>query len=180
MKWIIIIVLSLSVILGFIFWKFGPSISIFDKPKPKGPITLTYWGFREEDDLLKSLIDTYQKQNPNVQIQYVKQATTNYRTRVQTQIRAGVGPDVFKIHNSWLPMLEQDLAEAPTDIFSLSDYKTMFYPVASDSFVKNNKILAAPQGIDGLALFYNEEILNGVGGKLPKNWHEFIDLATKM
>ncbi len=56
----------------------------------------------------------------------------------------------------------------------------MFYPVAEESFVKNNQILAAPEEIDGPALFYNEDILNGVGGQPPKNWQEFIDLAVKM
>lgn len=178
MKKVIIIALSLSIILGFIIWRFGPSISLFKSIEPE-PITLTYWGFWE-DDIAKSLIDAYLAQNPNVQISYVKQSLTNYRTRVQTQIREGVGPDVFRIHNSWLPMFQADLAAAPQDIFPLADYKSLFYPVAEASLVKGNNILAAPMEIDGLALFYNEEILNGVGGKPPKNWQEFIDLASKM
>ena len=180
MKRIIIIVLSLSIILGFLFWRFGPGISLFNSSKPKGPVTLTYWGLWEDDNLIKPLILEYQKQNPNIIINYVKQSSLNYRTRVQTQIREGVGPDVFRIHNSWMPMFQTDLAPAPEDVFTLSDYKNSFYPVAEATFVKNNQILAAPAEIDGLALFYNEDILNGVGGKPPKNWQEFIDLSTKM
>lgn len=179
MKKIIIIVLSLAIILGFLFWRFGPGISFF-KGNQQGPMQLTYWGLWEDDNLIRPLISEYQKQNPNVTINYVKQSSTNYRTRVQTQVREGVGPDVFRIHNSWLPMFESDLAPAPEDVFSLADYKSIFYPVAVDSFVKQNLIYGAPMEIDGLALFYNEEILNGVGGKPPKNWQEFIDLATKM
>lgn len=179
MKKIIIIVLSLSIILGFLFWRFGPSISLF-QTKDEGPITLTYWGLWEEDNLIKSVIAKYQEQNPKITINYVRQSSVNYRTRVQTQIRAEAGPDVFRIHNAWLPMFESDLAPAPIEVFTLSDYKNMFYPVAFDSFVKDNQILAAPLEIDGLGLFYNEEILNGVGGKVPKNWQEFIDTATKM
>jgi len=180
MKRIIIIALSLSIILGFLFWKFGPSISLFREDKTVGPVTLTYWGFWEEDNLIKSLISEYQNKHPDVTINYVRQSSTNYRTRVQTQIREGVGPDVFRIHNSWLPMFEADLAAAPQDIFTLPDYKTTFYPVAAASLVKGNQILAAPMGVDGLALFYNEEILNNIGGKPPKNWQEFVDLAIKM
>lgn len=179
MRRIIIVVLVLSIIAGFLFWRFGPNISLF-KSKPKGPITLTYWGLWEDDSLIKPVISEYQAQNPQVIINYVKQSSINYRTRVQTQIREGVGPDVFRIHNSWLPMFENDLAAAPEDIFTLTDYKATFYPVAQESFVKNNQILAAPMEIDGLALFYNEEMLNGVGGKIPKNWQEFIDVASKM
>lgn len=186
MRRIIIIVLVLSIIAGFLFWRFGPNITLF-KAKPSGPITLTYWGLWEDESLIKPVILEYQTQNPQVVINYVKQSSVNYRTRVQTQIRNGVGPDVFRIHNSWLPMFEADLAAAPEEIFTLTDYeqsstsyKATFYPVAQESFVKNNQILAAPMEIDGLGLFYNEEMLNGVGGKPPKNWQEFIDLATKM
>lgn len=180
MKKIVIIVLSLSIILGFLFWKFGPSIPFFNKAKDQGPITLTYWGLWEDDNLIRPLIAEYQKQNPKVTVNYVRQSSTNYRTRVQTQIRQGVGPDVFRIHNSWLPMFAPDLQAAPADLFSLADYRNLFYPVAEASLVKDNQILAAPIEIDGLALYINEDILNGVGGKAPKNWQEFIDIATKM
>lgn len=180
MKKIIIIVLSLSVVLGFIIWRFGPSIPFFNKPKSSGPITITYWGLWEDENLIRPLIAEYQKQNPKITINYERKSSLNYRTRVQTQVREGVGPDVFRIHNSWLPMFAADLAPAPADIFSPADYKSMFYPVASDSFMKGNAIYGAPTEIDGLALFYNEDMLNGVGGKPPKNWQEFIDLATKM
>lgn len=181
MKKIIIIVLSLSIILGFLFWKFGPNIyEIFSKKGPQGPINLTYFGFWEEEDLLKPVIQKFEKQNPNIKVTYSRQSLVNYRARVQTQIREGVGPDIFRIHNSWLPMFESDLYPAPADVFTISDYRSTFYPIAEQSFVKNGAILAAPLEIDGLALFINEDILNGVGGKVPKTWQEFIDTASKM
>src|SRR3990172_13211786 len=170
----------LSIVLGFIFWKFSPNIALFNKPKPQGPVTLTYWGLWEDDNLIKPVISEYQKQNPKITINYERKSSLNYRTRVQTQIREGVGPDVFRIHNSWLPMFQSDLAAAPQSVFTISDYKTMFYPVAADSFTKGNIIYGAPMEIDGLALFINEEMLNGVGGQPPRNWQEFIDTATKM
>lgn len=77
-------------------------------------------------------------------------------------------------------MFQYDLMAAPADVFTLSDFKNTFYPVAADSFVKGDVIYGAPMGIDGLALFYNEEMLNAIGGQPPKNWQEFLDSATKM
>ena len=174
MKKIIIIVLSLAIVLGFLWWKFGPSIPLFNKPSQQGPITLTYWGLWEEDNLIKPVIEQYQKQNPNITIAYERKSSLNYRTRVQAQIKEGVGPDVFRIHNSWLAMFlrENSLAAVPSDIFTVSDYKNSFYPVAFDSFVKDNQIYGVPMEVDGLALFVNVEMLNGVGGKPPTNWQE--------
>ena len=182
MKKIIIIVLSLSIILGFLFWKFGPSISLFNKAKPKGPVTLTYWGLWEDENLIKGIIDSYQKQNPNIKINYLKQSSINYRSRVQSQIKEGVGPDVFRIHNSWLSMFLKggSVASAPDTVFSFLEYKNLFYPIVADSFIKDGKIYAAPYELDGLALFYNKGMLDAIGGTPPKNWQEFIDLANKM
>lgn len=177
-KKIIIIGLSLIVVLAFLVWKFGPNFS--KKAEPVGPITLTYWGLWEEENVLRPVIDQYQKNNPNVKVNYVRQSSVNYRTRVQTQIREGRGPDVFMMHNSWLIMFDGDLTAAPADIFTLNDYQATFYPVATDSFVKDNKIYGAPMELDGLALYYNEEMLKAVGGQVPKTWQEFIVAATKM
>lgn len=176
MKKIIIIVLSLAIILGFLFWRFAPNLTF---QKQQGPVIITYWGFWEEENLIKSVLAAFEAQNPMISVNYVRQSSINYRTRVQTQIREGVGPDVFRIHNSWLPMFENDLAPAPKDIFTISEYKSLFYPVASLSFVKGDNVYAAPIEIDGLALFYNEELLSGVGTP-PASWREFIDTAVKM
>ncbi len=175
-KKFIIIGISLILVIGFLIWRFGPRTA----PEQSGPVTLTYWGLWEEDNLIRPLINEYQKLNPNVNINYVRQSSLNYRTRVQTQIRAGTGPDVFRIHNSWLGMFRGDLAPAPAEIFSLNEYQTTFYPVAVESFVQNNQIFAAPIEVDGLALFYNEDLLSGIGATPPKTWQEFITSATKM
>lgn len=176
MKRIIVIVLSLSIVLAFLFWRFSPS---FMEQKPKGPITLTYWGLLEEKILMEPVISQFEAQNPNIKVKYYLQSPTNYRTRVQTQIREGVGPDVFKIHNSWLPMFINDLAPAPKDVLSIAEYKENFYPVAVSSFVRGENIYGAPTEIDGLALYVNVELLAGVGNP-PQNWREFIDTAVKM
>ena len=77
MKKIIIIVLSLAIVLGFLWWKFGPSIPLFNKPSQQGPITLTYWGLWEEDNLIKPVIEQYQKQNPNITIAYERKSSLN-------------------------------------------------------------------------------------------------------
>ena len=181
MKKIIIIALSLSIILGFLFWRFGPNITgMFSQKTETGPISLTFWGLWEDEALIKPVIDEYKKQNPNISVSYVRQSSINYRTRVQTQVREGVGPDVFMIHNSWLPMFTIDIQAAPEDVLTLSEYKSLFYPVAEESFVKNGQIFAASSGIDGLALFVNEDILGPVGGQIPKNWQEFRDYGIKM
>lgn len=178
-KKLIIIGVIVAVIIGLAI--FVLSKTVFKKTVvEQGPITLAFWGLWEDDSLIKPAIAEYQKLNPNVTINYVKQSSTNYRTRVQTQIREGVGPDILLVHNSWMPMFESDLAPAPADIMPLSEYQANFYPVNVESFVRNNQVLAAPMEIDGLGMFYNEEILTGAGVAVPQTWQQFIDAAVKV
>lgn len=117
----------------------------------------------------------------NIKVNYQRQSSVNYRTRVQSQIESGTGPDVFMIHNSWTNMFYNrgNLSPAPVGEFSVEDYKNTFYPVAADSFIRNNQIYAAPMEVDGLAMFVNEELIAGVGGQIPRSWQQFVDVATR-
>lgn len=182
MKKIVFLIIAASLVVGFLYWKFGPPLPNlpFSGFNQKEQVSLIFWGLWEEKELMDPIISEYQKQNPQVTINYERKSSTNYRTRAQTQIREGQGPDILMIHNTWLPMFKSTLTPSPADVFTQKEYSSTFYPVSEQSFSDNGKIYAAPMQIDGLALYYNEEILNGLGGKVPQNWQEFIDLAIRM
>lgn len=179
MKKTIVLVLVLAVSLGIGFWKYGSRILLPVKTENK-QIKLTYWGVRTDESAFRPLIQAYQATHPNLKITYVKQSLLNYRTRLQTQIRAGQGPDIFEIHASWLPMFGNDLAPPPLSVMTMKDFSQSFYPVAKKTLTLNETIYALPLQVDGLALYYNEEILRGAGVDVPKNWEEFRDAARRV
>jgi multiple sugar transport system substrate-binding protein len=207
MKYLIIGVLAFSVIAGFLFWKFAPMFN--KKEEEKIPVTLTIWGLWEDDSLFKPAIDEYKKVKPDVTINYVFQSSQNYRTRTQTKITAGEGPDIYMINNTWTPMFLKSgsLVSAPKEAFTPQEYSATFYPVVRDDFTnylslkseidqspgiadknkalldqfnQSGRIYAIPRGIDGVALYYNEDILNAAGVSVPKTWNEFRDAAFKL
>src|SRR5260221_12225787 len=102
MRQLIIIVLSLAIVLVFLFWTFAPNFG--DTAQTNGPITLTIWGLFEDENSLKPAIDAYKLIRPNVTIVYQLKSSLNYRTRSQTQIANGQGPDILMLHSSWIPM----------------------------------------------------------------------------
>lgn len=173
---IIIGVVALLVVLVFLVWRFMP---INSSPQSSGPVTLAYWDFWDEESI-KPLLDKFEETNPNIKVTYNKQSATNYRTRVQAQILANSGPDVFRIHNSWLSMFNGYLSVAPKEIFSISEYQNTFYPVVTDSFLKDDQIYGAPLEIDGLALYVNTDILQAAGVSIPNSWQQLVDGAVKM
>jgi len=173
---IIILLVVLLLLGGFLFLLFS---ELNKRNQPPEVINLTVWGF-EDEQVMKPTLQTYETNTPNTKLTYVKQSLINYRTRIQTQIREGVGPDVFLIHNSWLPMFQADLVPAPASVINMDEYRATFIPVSVDNFTKDNQIYGLPSAVDGLVLYYNEEILAGAGVAPPKSWREFIEAATKV
>lgn len=179
MKKAVILVLVLSVIMGVLFWAYSAKIFTSKKQEDKN-ITLTYWGLTEDETTIKPIIEAYQTARPNIKIIFNKQSLLNYRPRLETKLEAGEGPDVFTIHASWLPMLVDNLSTTPTSIIGLNEFNQTFYPVAQEALVLQNKIYGLPQDLDGLALYYNEDILSAAGVQVPKTWQDFLETAKKV
>ncbi len=182
MKKIVIVVVALAIVLSVIFWMFSPNIMSLFGPKedPNAPVKLTMYGLWESEELIKPAIEAYTKLHPNVTIQYELNRSTNYRTKVGTKIAGNEGPDIFIIHNSWLPMFLKPgyLAPMPSSIMTYGDFVKTFNPIVKDTLSVNGKVYALPRGIDGLALYYNTELLENVGLKVPKDWQELADAAA--
>ena len=138
----------------------------------QGQVSLTYWGLWEAAVNINQLISDYQKDHPNVTIVYEKKSHQQYRESLQSQIETGKGPDIFRFHNTWVPMLQGVLSEVPADVVSASEFRDNFYPtVSSDLRNSQNKFVGVPLEIDGLGLFWNEEIFNAAGITAPpKTW----------
>lgn len=167
------------ILVGFLGFRFlGPKLKdLIFKPKE---MTLTYWGLWEPESVMQSLIEEFQKESPQIKIQYLKQSPKDYRERLQSALARGEGPDIFRIHNTWVPMLKNELSPLPEKMMSAAEFETIFYPVASEILRWQDKIYALPLEYDGLALFINEEIFAAAGETPPKNWIELRELASKL
>lgn len=179
MKRPVLAILGLAVILGVAFWLLSPRL--FNRPKPQdSQVTLNFWGLWEDEGVFKPVIDAYQGAHPNVKIIYSKQSLTNYRTRLQTQLQAGQGPDIFPIHNSWLPMFSSDLSPSPESTITLNDFQKLFYPVAKADLTQQKSIYALPLSMDGLVLYINTDILKAADVNPPTTWQDFVSSSQKM
>lgn len=130
---------------------------------------------------MTAIINDYKAIKPNVNVSYKKRTKEQYRETLEAQIQSGQGPDIFRFHNTWTPMLKEELAPAPTSIISSSDFKGDFYTFVNLDLRGGGKIIGVPLGIDGLALYYNEDIFKAAGiTKPPVTWTEFAQTAAKL
>lgn len=144
------------------------------------PIVINYWGLWENEQILSTIISQFQEQHPNVQITYTKQSPRQYRERLQAALERGEGPDIFRFHNTWVPMLKNDLAPAEKTGYTAQEFQATFYPVAQQDLVIGGQVYGAPLMFDGLGLYYNEELLRAAGISPPTTWEEFRDAALAL
>src|SRR3989337_3364187 len=109
---------SLAILFALILsgCKFIPGIN------NQGKVSLTYWGLWESAVNVNQIISDYQKDHPNVTIVYEKKSHQQYRESLQSQIEAGEGPDIFRFHNTSVPILEDIFEPVPSDIVSPSEF----------------------------------------------------------
>ena len=143
-------------------------------------ITLQYWGLWEDNKVMQGIISDFERENPGIKVEYSKQDIKQYRERLMTRINNGTGPDVFRFHNSWYPMLSGVLLPLPSDVISQSDFAKTFYPVAQKDLIKNGAIYGIPLDIDTLSLFINTQLLQSAGLNPPTTWNDFINDARVM
>lgn len=171
---IILCVLGLLMLIGLaaIFLRKDQTVSLVGT---KGE--LTWWGVKNSESVVKPLIDDYVSKNPNVKITYIKQSESDYRERLVNSLAQGKGPDIFEIHNSWVPMFRTELSVIPNNVIGIDEYKNTFYPVAVQDFSTEGGIVAIPLEYDALALFYNQDIFDSAAIVPPETWDEVVSIA---
>ncbi len=147
---------------------------------PAQRVTVDYWGLWEPSEVMDEVISDFESENPGIVINYVKQSHVDYRERLQTAVQSGSGPDLFRFHASWVPMLKSVLDPIPATVASSSDFQGNYYPVVTDQLVSQGQYVGLPLMYDGLVLYYNEDILDTAGETPPKTWPELRALAVKL
>ena len=178
-KWLIIlaVLLVVGLILFFVFFNKKETL---DKT-----VTLNYWGLWEEPAVINGVIADFEKENPGIKINYKRNQLSDYRTRLGGRIlktgdNGSEEVDIFRFHNTWIPMLKQYLAPVPNDVVTRIGLENDYWNVYKDDLKDNNNWLSIPIMYDGLALFYNQELLNTAEIAVPDDWWELEQAAKKL
>lgn len=179
-----------AVLLGLIFFLvtkvvlplFNPSSSETNKSATK-QTTITYQGLWEPAEVMRVVLDEFEKQNPDIKVNYTMQSHVDYRERLQTSLSQKVTPDVVRFHSTWLPMLMSSLQVAPAGTITTTEIQSNFHQAVSDAVVVGGQVYAAPTTFEGLALFTNESMFATAGLQPPTTWedlHTSAKLLTQM
>ncbi|MBI2309575.1 extracellular solute-binding protein [Candidatus Collierbacteria bacterium] len=171
----ILVAIAAAIILGLAGFLL-PKLFILPRLS-KQAVTLTYWGLWEPAEVMAPVIAKYESAHLGVKINYQMQSKTDYRERLQSVLARKEGPDIMRIHQSWMPMFASELEPAPADILSLDEFDKSFYKDALADITPGGKVLAVPLMTESLGLFVNNEILAATDSGVPATWDDLRKTA---
>jgi len=149
------------------------------------PIVLEFWNVFEDREVYSDLIQKFEKENPSVTINYRIINHTEYREKLIRGLGQGDAPDIFALHNTWLPIFREHIVPAPKDLFAVENFLEIYPEVVAFDFIRKEEnsevndeltIYAVPLAIETLGLFYNKDHFANAGlNRAPVTWEDILD-----
>src|SRR5258705_5738097 len=135
-----------------------------------GPVTLTYVNW---DGGMQAVVDQWNKENPNIQVQLSKPSGTGYTlyNKLITNNKAGTNPDITEVEYQALPALISNKVVVPIDQY-LGDLSTDFDKASLAQVQFEGKTYGVPQNICPMVFFYRKDVFDQLGLKPPTTWAE--------
>jgi ABC-type glycerol-3-phosphate transport system substrate-binding protein len=151
-------------------------------PTSKYETKLEIWGTFDNSYAYNESLAAYDTVNKNViSTAYQKHTLESYKTDLLSALAAGTGPDVFMIHNSWMPDFIDKIVPAPEYMMTERDFRENFVDVVADDLVVDGQIYGVALSVDSLGLYYNKDIFNSAGiTRPPQTWEDFNDVVQKL
>ncbi len=141
--------------------------------------TLQFWGTYDDETFYSDVIRAYRQKNPNLTIEYRQIPFADYENTLVSAFAAGNGPDLFLMHNTWLPkhydLIQPIPQNVKTPIMAFKDFQSTFVDVATADLTSNGQIYGMPLYVDTLAMYYNKDTFNTAGiSSPPRTWEDFV------
>ncbi len=124
---------------------------------------------------LKAVIEGFNKQYPNVEVEYQIKTSDQYYNLLQTAMQAGETPDLFWTNGNATTNYKTYASEGYLmDITDKVDFSLYDDTKAMTIVDQNGKYYATPTAeLGGRAVFYNKDIFNELNLEIPKTFSEF-------
>lgn len=171
-----IVLLLIIVPALFIVVKYNP----FNRGVANTSGEIVWWSLGYDEKVLNEMVKDYVSANPKAKISVVVQSEIDYRERLTNSLKEGRGPDIFTIHNSWVPMFAGQLDVLPGSIYSKEEYNKVFYPIVVSNLSTSDGIVGIPLEYDALTLYINDDVFSFSGKTVPRTWDQFKLLASEL
>lgn len=143
-------------------------------------IQFASWGSKSEIDILKPILNDFEKANPYIKIDFVH-IPQNYFQKIHLLFASNTEPDVIFINNLYLPIYAN--AGMLDEITPEKICTEGFYPKSLDALSFKGKLYAIPRDVSNLVIYYNKDLFDKSNVPYPtKDWtlNDFLKTAQKL
>ncbi len=158
-----------------------------EKEDTQEPVTISFWDENAGDqrtEFYMDIIEQFEKDNPNIKIDYLGLPSADALSKYQTAIVAGETPDTGGFNNSWAAtVVGQGHCVAMDEWYDAWEgSKTM---VAGNmevarSYGGDGKIYMMPTSSNFILLWINDAMFEEAGLEAPATWDDFFAAAEKL
>ncbi|MCU1417482.1 MAG: uncharacterized protein JWP32_1656 [Schumannella sp.] len=147
-----------------------------------GPVTITYTNFISNDgneDNLQTIVDAFEKANPNITVDVTTLPYADYGTALQTDLAAGTESDVFDIEYANYAQYQANGVLAPITVANPDAYKQSLL----EAYATDGTQYALPSSFSDVVLYYNKDLFDAAGVDYPANdwtWADEKAAAEKL
>ncbi|MBC7476351.1 MAG: sugar ABC transporter substrate-binding protein, partial [Candidatus Sericytochromatia bacterium] len=128
------------------------------------------------NDYMNKLIDSYKKQNPKIEIEWVDLPSKEIEQKTLTSIAGGKSPDVINLNPAFTAKLAEEGALTDLETTVSKDVKDLYLPNIWKSTSFGNKTYGFPWYLSTAITIYNKDIFTKAGLKADSPPKTFDDL----
>ncbi|MCX4701786.1 sugar ABC transporter substrate-binding protein [Streptomyces sp. NBC_01352] len=136
-------------------------------------------------DIWKEIIADFEKANPDIDVEYVGIASTEYQSKVDTAIQGGGLPDVGGVGAAMIAAISAQNALDPLDDRLA---KSSLNGKLNEDMVKSLKaagggdgtLYSIPTSANNGVLYYRTDLFDKAGLEAPTTWDTFYEAADKL
>jgi len=140
---------------------------------------LVFWEFMMKDDTAKVVLEEFEAQNPDIEVEFVQLSWATGFDKIVTAFAANSAPDVLELGNTWVANFANE--GVLTDLTSeVSKYPNIIGWNQSEYDGKN---WGFPWLLGTRAMYYNIDLFMEAGldpENPPETWDELIEAAKKI
>jgi len=165
-----------------------PTVTTVERTK----IKFWAWLYGPLPEYWRAKLLEFQNANPDIQVEFVEMPSDAMVEKCPAALKAGEGPDVVWLDESFLPYILEYLRPIPEEVMSKEEIKREYgirgdkldvYSLGGVPLDKGGKPYTIPLGWFCGALFYNKKLFEEKGLKvedIPTTWDEFLPWAQKL
>ncbi len=163
-------------------------VSVFAFAVMAETTTIRYFMWDPEfKDLEQELINQFEKENPDIKVEFTALEPSNYWPKISAMASAGELPDVFNMSSGYVDQWARDgllmniqdkVDQLPADDYFTKVFSTMRYPDKESS-----DMYGIPYAWVTTVLYYNKDMFDTAGVEYPSDnwtWEDFRKATQKL